>query len=120
MPITKYEEHDRVIYYTSSAKTDYDAKGMVVPDGFVVLKGSRISNSTSNSFKNKGYSKLRENLIANGVIVDRIFTRDYHFDSYPASSGVVRGQVSRGWTDWRTKDGKTLDEIMKLIQCDKQ
>lgn len=111
-PITKEEEHDGIIYHMSSTKTDYDARGMVVPDGFVVLKGSRISDGVANSFKDKGYNKLREALIANGTIVDRVFTRDYLFDSYSASSGVVQGHNSNGWIEWRTADGRTLDDVM--------
>lgn len=113
-PITKEEEHKGPVYSMSSVKTDYDAKGMVVPDGFVVLKGSRISDRVAKSFMDKGYNKLRENLIANGTIIDRVFTKDYHFDSYSASSSVIQGHNSNGWIEWRTDDGTTLDETMSV------
>ena len=111
-PITKEEENDSPMFHLSSTKLDYDAHGMVVSDGFVVLKGSRISNGIANSFRDNGYNKLRESLIANGTIVDRVFTRDYHFDSYSASSGVIQGRSSNGWIEWRTENGMTLDEVM--------
>lgn len=112
-PITKEEKHDGIVYHMSSTKLDYDAHGMVVSDGFVVLKGSRISNGIANSFRDNGYNKLREWLIASGIIVDRVFIKDYHFDSYSASSGVIQGYSSNGWIEWRTIDGKSLDEVMK-------
>ena len=111
-PITKEEENDSPMFHMSSTKLDYDAHGMVVSDGFVVLKGSRISNGIANSFKDKNYNKLRDSLISNGTIVDGVFTRDYHFNSYSASSSVIQGHNSNGWIEGRTKDGKTLDEMM--------
>ena len=114
-PITKEEENDSPMFHLSSTKLDYDAHGMVVSDGFVVLKGSRISNGVANSFRDNGYNKLRESLIGNGTIVDRVFTRDYHFDSYSASSGVIQGRSSNGWVEWRTVEGRTLDDVMKNI-----
>lgn len=112
-PITKEEEHEGIVFRMSSTKTGYDARGMVVSDGFVVLKGSRISDGVANSFKDKNYNKLRDSLISNGTIVDGVFTKDYHFNSYSASSSVIRGHNSNGWIDWRTEDGRTLDEMMK-------
>lgn len=111
-PITK-EEHDGIVYHMSSTKTGYDARGMVVSDGFVVLKGSRISDGVANSFKDKNYNKLRDSLISNGTIIDGVFTRDYHFNSYSASSSVIQGHNSNGWIEWHTNDGKSLDEMMK-------
>lgn len=118
-PITKEEEHRGPVYRMSSSKTDYDAHGMVVPDGFVVLKGSRISNRVAKSFVDKGYNKLRESLIANGTIADRVFTRDCHFDRYSASSSVIQGHNSNGWIEWRTDDGMTLDDVMNKNADDK-
>lgn len=112
-PITKDEEHEGIVFRMSSTKTGYDARGMVVSDGFVVLKGSRISDGIANSFKDKNYNKLRDYLISNGTIIDGVFTRDYHFNSYSASSSVIQGHNSNGWIEWHTNDGKSLDEEMK-------
>ena len=51
--------------------------------------------------------------------MDRVFTRDYHFDSYSASSSVIQGHNSNGWIEWRTTDGRTLDEVMNSCTNDK-
>ena len=110
-PITTEEESEGTVFHMSG-KIGYDARGMPVSDGFVVLKGSRISDTVSNSFKSSGYYKLREKLIAEGTIVDGIFTKDCHFDSYSASSGVVQGRSSNGWIEWKTENGDTLDAIL--------
>lgn len=112
-PITKEEEYEGVVYHMSSTKTGYDARGMIVSDGFVVMKGSRISDGIANSFRTKGYNKLRNALIANETIVDGVFVKDHHFDSYSASSSVIQGHNSNGWIEWRTEDGRTLDDMMK-------
>ena len=110
-PITTEEEYKGTVFHMSG-KNGYDARGMPVSDGFVVLKGSRVSDTVSNSFKSTGYCKLRERLIAEGTIVDGRFTKDYHFDSYSASSGVIQGWSSNGWVEWKTENGETLDAFL--------
>lgn len=92
-----------------------DAKGFPAGDGFMVLKGSRVSGNVGEKFKerNSGYFRLRTELETNGTIKDGVFTDDYVFDSASAASTVVVGNSSSGNRDWRTKDGKPLLEFLK-------
>ena len=100
------------IFYLSSKKTGYDAKGMIVDDGFVVLKGSTISDGIADSFKTKGYNVLRERLISEGVIRNRVFVKDQLFSSYSAASSVIEGHNSNGWLDWKDDKGRNINDLL--------
>ena len=84
-----------------------------VAGGFTVLEGSTISDHTVPSLETKGktYYKLRNNLIKDGVIVDRAFTRDYEFNAPSAASAVILGHTSNGNVDWKTADGTKLKDL---------
>ena len=89
------------------------AKGFVSAGGFTVMEGSTVSDHTVPSFETKGktYYKLRNNLIKDGLIVDRVFTRDYEFNAPSAASAVILGHTSNGNTDWKTADGIKLKDL---------
>ena len=89
------------------------AKGFVSAGGFTVLEGSIVSDHTVPSLETKGktYFKLRNNLIKDGVIVDRAFTRDYEFNAPSAASAVILGHTSNGNVDWKTADGTKLKDL---------
>lgn len=107
--ITKDMGREDNMFYLSR-KSGCDAKGIIVDDGFVVLKGSVISDGIADSFKKKGYNILRERLIDEGVIMDRTFTKDYLFSSYSAASSVIEGHNTNGWLNWKDKCGRNIDE----------
>jgi hypothetical protein len=56
-------------------------------------------------------------LIEQGILKEDgnhyLFTEDVRFDSPSAASVVVLARTSNGWKDWRTKDGKTLNEMKR-------
>ena len=89
------------------------AKGFVSAGGFTVMEGSTVSDHTVPSFETKGktYYKLRNNLIKDGLIVDRVFTRDYEFNAPSAASAVILGHTSNGNADWKTADGIKLKDL---------
>lgn len=104
------QRNDETVFFLKSSKAGYDARGMVVDDGFVVLKGSVISDGIGSSFSSSGYNKLRDNLISEGAIQDRVFTKDYLFSSYSAASSVIEGHNSNGWIEWKDKNRKNIDD----------
>ena len=61
--------------------------------------------------KGKSYFNLRNSLEEDGVIADRIFTRDYEFNAPSAASAVILGHTSNGNVDWKTDDGKKLKDL---------
>ena len=89
------------------------AKGFVSPGGFTVLEGSTISDHTVPSLETKGksYYRLRNALIKEGIIVDRIFIRDYEFNAPSAASAVILGHTSNGNVDWKAADGTKLKDL---------
>ncbi len=91
-----------------------DAVGCLVPDGFKVLKGSRVVLDVSDNFKknNSGYYKMRIALEVNGTIKRGIFTRDHVFSAPSAASAVIVGRASNGKLDWRTQGGKPLADYL--------
>lgn len=79
-----------------------DAKGCSTENGFVVLKGSRVSKTIAPSFKKRsGYYKLRCSLEKGGTIRSCIFARDYIFSSLSAAASVVLGRCANGKREWK-------------------
>ena len=109
--LTQEQKRDAVIFFLSSKKTGYDAKGSIAEDGFVVFKGSVVSDGVADSFVTKGYNVLRERLVSDGIIVDRTFTKDYLFSSYSAAASVIEGHNANGWLDWKDASGKTINDL---------
>lgn len=89
------------------------AKGFVSTGGFTVLNGSSVSDHTVPSLETRGktYYKLRNALIKDGTIVDRVFTRDYEFNAPSAASAVILGHTSNGNVDWKAADGTKLKDL---------
>lgn len=79
------------------------ATGFPSPGGFTVCKGSVISKDITASFEisNKWYYQLRNQLISNGIIHDRVFQYDYEFSSASAAGSVVLGRTSSGNKEWK-------------------
>ena len=80
----------------------------------IVKKGSRISQSSNlaNQKGQEGSEKLRNQLISDGTIKDRVFTVDYTFNSPSTAATVILGASSSGNAKWKNKDGMTLGEIL--------
>ena len=61
--------------------------------------------------------RLRDRLLESGVMrVDGdkvVFERDHLFKSPSMAALAVMGRSSNGWVDWKTKDGRTLDEVKR-------
>ena len=106
--VSRKQVESSVVYYLKSKNSTYDCRGIVVDDGFVVLKGSRVSDNIAPSFKKYGYYRLRVKLVDEGIIVDSIFTRDFHFSSSSAAASVVIGSNSNGWRSWKDVDGGAI------------
>jgi hypothetical protein len=91
-----------------------NATGQMTNEGFVVLKGSQIANSITNSFP-KNWVTLRENLIEDGIIryLDEklILLEDVLFSSPSAAAAVVMGRSANGLTEWKLENGRVLKSV---------
>ena len=76
-------------------------------EGYVVLKGSSISLSATDTIGDKIVNARNEaNIDVNGVLLDDVF-----FATPSAAAAFVIGNSSNGWVEWKTEDGRTLAEI---------
>jgi hypothetical protein len=109
-----------VFFCRSSA---YDATAEYTSEGMVVLKGSKakVDIAPSASDAKGSLAKMRKFLLEDGALKleeDRlVFQRDVLFKSPSGASDAVTGSSTSGWNMWKSKDGKTLDELKrKAIQ----
>ena len=96
--------------------TGIKAYGDLTDEGFIVLKGSQAKKDTVPSC-HKYLISIREQLIDDGILKidkDRItFEEDFIFNSPSTAGGVILGRATNGWTTWKSKEGKTLDELKR-------
>ena len=102
---------EKHLFYTKGrgceAKGFYDAKG------FTVLKGSIIAKSSAPSLT---WKEKRENLVKEYTFVngDKLeLESDKTFSSPSSAATFVLGRSSNGWSDWKDKDGQTLDSVYR-------
>ena len=95
---------------------DAFAEGEYIDDGFIVFK-----NSTANIDETKTagtwVTGMRAKLKGGGILVKKknilIFTSDYIFTSPSTAAASVLGRRANGWTEWKDKSGKTLDDLKR-------
>ena len=112
---TPTAQGEKELFYCKRAGAE--GVGEYTSEGFVVLKGSRAKAELIASAKGQPLEKLRNQMIEAGIIVKEngtlIFARDYLFTSPSAASGFIAGSSSNGWVDWKSIEGKTLDELKR-------
>lgn len=105
-------------YFEDARNKDGLGKGSLLSTGeFIVFAGSLSRRQETKSFRGSGPS-LRRRLIDEGVLKNKSdksyeFTRDYVFSSPSAASDTVAGRSTNGWTCWKDKEGRTLDENVR-------
>ena len=96
---------------------DAIAQGELTDDGFVVFKGSK-ANVSETKTAGDWVLGLRNKLKENGILILEnniyIFTEDYLFGSPSSAAASVLGRRANGWTEWKNKDKKTIDEIYRI------
>ena len=90
-------------------------RGAMTDDGFVVFKGSVGRKQNVKSVAGTSMERFRERLIETGVVkVDGdkiVFERNHLFGSPSMAAAALVGAHLNGWVVWKTKDGRTLDEV---------
>lgn len=93
-----------------------NAEGDLIDDGFVVFKDSQSKKETTPSCHTY-LINFRSKLIESGILKENkdnyTFTEDYVFNSPSTAGGVILGRSTNGWTKWKDKNGKTLDELKR-------
>lgn len=93
------------------------ATGEYNEEGLLVFKGSKVNIEESKT-AGSWVINMRKNLIDRKILIENdsttfIFKDDFLFSSPSASAAVVLGRRANGWTEWKNKDGKTLDELFR-------
>lgn len=98
-------------FFTITAPRGANAQGEPTSEGFVVLKGSKLAHSTVASFPTS-MLKLRQNLIDNGFVLNKIeyleMLEDYIFGSPSTAAAIVMGRSANGLIEWKLPNGQTL------------
>ena len=98
---------DEVLYITSGS---VNARGMVTSEGFVVLSGTTVNETTAQSLS-PGMLKLRKDLLASTKVENLTTIEDILFSSSSAAADFVLGYSASGPRSWKAKNGRTLKEI---------
>lgn len=87
------------------------AKGLVVADGFAVLKGSTIASPVVPSMA-ESLRRLRDSLLEKGIVdADFHFVKDHIFTSPSLAAAIVLGRNANGRTEWKTAGNKALRDV---------
>lgn len=105
LPSSKID--DEVLYITSGS---VNARGMVTTEGFVVLSGTTVNETTAQSLS-PGMLKLRKDLLDSTKVENLTTIEDILFSSSSAASDFVLGYSASGPRSWKAKNGRTLKEI---------
>ena len=91
------------------------AFGVYDGENFEVLEGSQIDMSRKG--RSSVVDQQRESAVKNGDIVLKdgkyYLTISMSFTSPSSASCFVLGGSTNGWTEWKDKDGNTLDSVYR-------
>ena len=89
--------------------------GIYSGDKFDVLTGSEINMKKETTLPK--YNTQRKDLFSNGGIVEKdgkhYLTVTLTFNTPSGASDFVLGGSTNGWMEWKTVNGKTLDEVYR-------
>lgn len=113
--IKKEEKKESNKLYINTSKVK--ATGILTTEGFVVLKGSTTSKIYTKS-TTPCLVKTGRELEEKGIIVDNKFTKDHLFASPSGAAVAILKRNANGFAEWKTKEGKTLKEILEKVKED--
>lgn len=104
---------DMTVLHTT--RNGIEAFGLYDGEKFEVLEGSQINmDKPTNTIK---HNQQRKELLAKGEIVEEkgryILKATLTFNTPSGASDFIIGGSTNGWTEWKNKDGKTLDELFR-------
>ena len=104
------KENSNTIFHIAAAR-GADAKGLLVPDGFMVIKGSKIAKDTVPSMASN-LVNLRNIMLEKNIINQEfVFVTDYIFTSPSLAAAIVMGRNANGRTEWKNINNKSIKDI---------
>jgi hypothetical protein len=114
-PIFEESKKDQSKIYICKGRDAY-ATGEYTEDGFLVFKNSK-ANLEESKTAGSWVLGMRKNLLEKGILKQEssvlVFTEDYLFNSPSASAAAILARRANGWTEWKDKNGKTMDEKIR-------
>ncbi|MGL4568501.1 MAG: DUF4357 domain-containing protein, partial [Fusobacteriaceae bacterium] len=112
--IKEEKESKDVIFFTKGPRAS--GSGKLRGEEFIVLKGSSASKDQMPSVE-KTNIRTREKLLKEGIIQEDgdkyVFIENYCFSSPSSAAKFVLGRSANGWTEWKTFEGKLLNDFRK-------
>ena len=108
---TAIKQNKNELIFKINAARGAQAKGIIVTDGFAVLKDSVIASTTTPSMS-PALQKLRNKLLERKIVDSNFtFTKNYIFTSPSLAAAIVMGRNANGRTEWKTTDQKTIKDF---------
>jgi len=113
-PLFEKTEKTKQVFYIKGKGVI--AEGDITNEGFVVYKGSRVTVENVSSFAvsliNRKQKLIDDNILSfKGDYYE--FSEDYIFSSCSTAAAIILGRNTNGWSKWRNKEGKSLDEVYR-------
>ena len=110
-------ENPAELFFCRSPGAGVDGRGVVTPEGFVVLAGSVGRLESVPSIGDVG-ERFRQRLIENGVMrlegqSSLVFSKDYLFSSPSAAALALLARRANGWREWKNAQGLSLSEVKR-------
>ena len=98
-----------------TTRNGIEAFGIYDGEKFEVLEGSQVNIDKKVNLER--YNKQRDELLKNGSITNvdgkYILNAILTFNTPSGASDFILGGSTNGWTEWKNKDGKTLNELYR-------
>lgn len=108
---TAIKQNQNELIFKINAARGAQAKGIIVTDGFAVLKDSVIASTTTPSMS-PTLQKFRNKLLEEKIVDSNFtFTKNYIFTSPSLAAAIVMGRNANGRTEWKTTDQKTIKDF---------
>lgn len=113
---TKDDQGNPLFFCQNATNTKAKGTARMTNEGFVVYKGSTVAARYSGAIAKRN-DKLLEQLLSENILKKDgdlfVFERDHNFIKPSAPADLILGYSVNGWGAWKTKEGKTLDEIYR-------
>ena len=111
----KIDDKSEKLFFCFDERRGVDASSIYTGNKITVLKGSRVSNKVTDAYGRDHGNYRIETLNNNAKEESKFFTlnKDITFKSPSSASNFCLGTYSNGWSSWKDKDNKTLDDIYR-------
>lgn len=116
-PVASAGEAGQVLEVFVCEASGAKGRGQYTEEGFVVLQGSVGRLHSVPSIQGTSDDNFRQRLLAQNVMRAEgdtvVFQSDHLFRSPSMAAVALLGRTANGWLEWKTPEGRTLDEVKR-------